>query len=338
LVQNALDSQSPFVYEFKKQDDGSTTFILNSAFTVLTPNTLLLGATSKADDAKAIGSFGEGFKIALLVLTRMGYSVDMYNGHNLWKPKFQYSKTYEDDLLVVEESPLSSKRNKGLTFHVHGLTQTDVDDLIKSCIRMQSHIGAIKQTKFGDILLEQKGKLYVGGLYICDTELHYGYNILPEYMKLERDRQTVVDWDLKTYARDMWFETGEAERIAKMIEDDVPDMKFASWSSPPMVKEACYRLFRAKYPDKLIAGSADELDKLVKEGMTNVVFVGSSMYSNVAASTSYRADMSYRAPRPLIQPSEYLTQWLSANRKEMRAKAIIAFKDIIEESKKWSKK
>ena len=48
LIQNALDSESPFVYEFIESGEGLG-LKLNSEFTVLTPQTLLLGATSKAE-------------------------------------------------------------------------------------------------------------------------------------------------------------------------------------------------------------------------------------------------------------------------------------------------
>ncbi len=65
LLQNALDSESPFEWEFK---DGS--LFLHSRYSKLEPRTLLLGQTSKAEDTTAIGSFGEGYKIAMLVLTR----------------------------------------------------------------------------------------------------------------------------------------------------------------------------------------------------------------------------------------------------------------------------
>ncbi len=71
-----------------------------------------------------------------------------------------------------------------------------MDAIRASCLQMQDHIGAIKMTSKGDILLEKPGELYVGGLYICKTEMKYGYNIKPEFIKLERDRQTVSSYDL----------------------------------------------------------------------------------------------------------------------------------------------
>ena len=52
---------------------------------------MVLGSTSKAGRADDVGSFGEGYKIALLVLTRNGYDVKVLNGNKQWVPEFRHS-------------------------------------------------------------------------------------------------------------------------------------------------------------------------------------------------------------------------------------------------------
>ena len=334
LLQNALDSSSPFVYKFVKQEGVDTVSLrLNSEFAILTPQTLLLGATSKANDKDSIGSFGEGYKIALLVLTRMGYDVDMLNGNKLWKPRFKYNAKFEQELLVVEETALSHKTNTGLTFFVHGLSEEDVSSITASCIRMQSHIGAIKQTPFGDILLEQPGALYVGGLFICKTEMHFGYNIAPEHIKLERDRQTVSNWDLKWLTKEMWFSTKDYDRVAELIEAETPDLDYAEHGSPELVKEACYQLFRKRNPGKVIAKNNEEMQQLVKKGLT-VYVGGNSFYTTVSTSRSYKTEN--KSVYAVATPEHILKDWLSANRSEMRSKSIESFrKELLEVSRNW---
>jgi hypothetical protein len=334
LIQNALDSESPFVYEFAPDDESHTWALrLTSEFTKLSPQTLLLGATSKADSRDAIGSFGEGYKIALLVLTRLGYDVDMLNGDLLWKPRFRFNRHFGQELLVIEETALSNRQNKGLTFVVHGLSAADVDAVRASCIRMQDHIGAIKITTYGDILLERPGELYVGGLLICQTEMKFGYNIKPEFIRLERDRQTVASWDLKTVTRDMWFQTKEFDRIAQLIEAETPDVEYARYDCPEMVKEACYQLFRSQNPGALVAGSQTELKQMVERGLTKTVYVGGAMHHAISTSRSYLSET--RTLVAVQKPAERLKQWLSENRKEMRGKSIEAFKDLIVEAQGW---
>lgn len=328
LIQNALDSASPFVYEWYEDRAGTIGLRLNSEFSTLSPQTLLLGATSKADDKGAIGSFGEGYKIALLVLTRLGYEVGVLNGSRLWKPRFKFNRAYGCEVLAIDETELPNKVNTGLTFQVEGLGPEDRAAIEATCLRMQRDIGETKETIYGDILLERPGELYVGGLFICETEMEFGYNVLPQHIRLERDRRTVDGWDLSCLTRDMWFETRDYDRIADLIGRECPDLKYARYSAPDIVKEACYRHFRSQHPGAVIAETQAELEQLVKRSLT--VYVGGpTYYAAVSSSPSYRAEN--RELLAVPQPLQILSAWLSANRKAMRGAAIESFKkDILE--------
>lgn len=334
LIQNALDSESPFVYEFV-QDDGDTCALsLTSEFTTLAPQTLLLGATSKAGSKDSIGSFGEGYKIALLVLTRLGFEVEMRNGGVLWKPRFRFSRAFGDEMLVIEERDLPERTNKGLTFVVHGLSAQDVEEIRGSCLQMQKMIGQVKTTSRGDILLEQPGRLYVGGLFICTTELNYGYSIKPEFITLERDRQTVDSWDLKRITKDMWFETGDHDAIAAMIEKGIPDLEYAQFTSPEVIKEACFKLFNQMNPGAVAVTSQEELKKVIAAGLTKTVFVNSNYAANLKGAKSYYS-------RPLVKvatPTELLEAWFEEAKFHMHDRVKKSFRDLIERSKDWSVK
>lgn len=332
LIQNAIDSESPFIYEFQNSESGIT-LQLKSEFTTLSPSTLLLGATSKAGALDKIGSFGEGYKIALLVLTRLGKVVRILNGDKLWTPKFAYNSKYNDDLLTIDETSLPHK-NKGLVFEIQGLDKVEVDAIVDSCLLMQNHVGAIKQTQYGDILLEKPGMLYVGALYICQTNLKYGYNVKPEHIKLERDRQTVDAFDLQLLTKNMWIDTQEYERLAEMIEEEVPDVAYVEFGSPEVVKEACYRRFKARNPGGIVAKDQAEFDALIADGMTEVKYVNRTYHSQIFSSPSYRVEHPVKKVKTETT-EERLTRFLSENRSEMRTKAIVNFKALINESKTW---
>jgi len=185
LVQNALDSESPFEYAFA---DGQ--LFITSRFARLEASTLVLGSTSKSDRTDAIGSFGEGYKIALLVLTRNGYDVKVWNGNKQWVPEFRHSDQFDAEVLCINETP-AHRQNQGVEFVVSGLTDDDEAEIRSMCLRMQPPMSDVIGTKYGHILPSRPGKLYVGTLFVCDTDLTYGYDILPEHLQLERDRQTV---------------------------------------------------------------------------------------------------------------------------------------------------
>lgn len=115
IIQNALDSESPFEYEFK-----SDKLFIRSRGAILPTSTLLLGKTSKAHATDKIGSFGEGYKIALLVLTREGYSVKIHNNGRIWTPFFKQSRQFDAEVLCIEDSadPIPFE---GISFEIDGM-------------------------------------------------------------------------------------------------------------------------------------------------------------------------------------------------------------------------
>ena len=114
IIQNALDSESPFEWEFKDE-----TLLIKSRHANLKPSTLLLGVTSKEGNKDAIGSFGEGYKIAMLVLIRCGYNVHIYNGEVVWTPEFRLNKKFNAETLHIIETT-APNNNEGVTFEISG--------------------------------------------------------------------------------------------------------------------------------------------------------------------------------------------------------------------------
>ena len=325
LLQNAIDSDSPFEWEFC-----GDTLHIRSRHSRLSAATLLLGQTSKAESNDTIGSFGEGYKIALLVLTREGYPVTVHNGDRTWRPVFRQSRQFDAEVLCIEDEA-AAQRREGLEFEVGGLSPADVSTIRDGCLQMQNDIGESHTVSTGRILRARPGKLYVGGLLVCDTGLQFGYDVKPEYLSLERDRQTVSNFDLLFQTKSMWFETGRWDEIAKMIGDGVKDLEYAEYSAPELVKDACYRAFREKHPGAVIAKDQDELDALVKRGMTNVV-VSSAYYPFVTKTKAYASEVVV----PVTPPVDVLRKWLAANRREMRGAAIEAFrKELISQAESW---
>lgn len=327
ILQNALDSDSPLEYTWQHGD----TLTITSRNARLEPKTLLLGTTSKADRDDKIGSFGEGYKIALLVLTREGCSVKVFNNELLWQPEFRHSRVFNEEILAIKEEKYPEGRGKGLTFEVSGLSQPTIDAIVGSTLYMQESIGQVYRTSKGLILLDRPGKLYVKGLFVCDTELKFGYDIKPEFLKLERDRQTVNSFDLEYLTKEMWFETGEHDKIAELLEAETPDLKYASWGTPEVVKEACYRRFQEKYPGKIAAKNQEELEALIKEGLTETVVIGGTYGAVVRSSTPYTS-----SARPVQQtPYQIMEQWFREHRGNMRREAIVSFEELLAKSQNW---
>jgi len=328
LIQNAIDSDSPFEWTFTNDR-----LRLRSKHSTLTPDTLLLGTTTKAEDGSKIGNFGEGYKIAMLVLTREDYKVVIHNGDVTWSPEFRLNKKFGAETLHIVEQA-GSTSNIGVTFEVNGLTHSDIEEIKESCLWMQDTIGEFKSTQYGDILIEQPGKLYVGGLFITTTEMDYGYDIKPEYIKLERDRQTVDNFDLRTLTKDMWFETEEYDKIAELMEAGIEDLDLADWNTPELVKESCYQRFIVENPGATVASSNTELNEMVEAGLTKVVYVHGGYGSTIKDSTSYKANST--PVKPKAHPPAVMQQFYGNNKKYMKRAAQVEFKKLIEASQEWS--
>lgn len=326
LIQNAIDSDSPLEYSFL----GNTLEII-SRLTTLSASTLVLGSTSKAEDKSKIGSFGEGYKLALLVLVRLGYSVRVLNGDRAWVPSFVHSEMFNTEVLRITEEPLQG--NQGLTFQIQGLQHEDTNRIRESCLFMQPAMDDVIGTHYGHILPSRQGKLYVGGLLVTTTELDYGYDIKPEYLKLERDRQTVSDWDLLWMTKNMWLDTKRWTELANMMEQQVTDVKSVEFDCPEILKEVCYRKFKEENPGHIAVSSQKELEAAVAKGMVKTKYVGGSYYHAVSTHPAHREEV--RVALKIQTPYEILQEWLETNQRQMRHPLRIAFQQLLKLTPKW---
>lgn len=324
-----LDSESPNEFSIVGHQ-----LSITSRFETLPASTLVLGNTSKSDDPDSIGSFGEGFKLALLVLTRLGYPVTVLNGSVQWTPEFVYSETFGTEVLQIQESPLEN--NQGLTFVIDDLTHEDTTLFSEMCLFMQGPMTDVIGTRYGSILPSRAGKLYVGGLFVCKTDLDYGYDVLPEHIKLERDRQTVDSWDLQHMTKTMWLDTKDWDQIASMMEADLKDVRLIEYDCPEILKEVCYRKFKEANPGAIAVKSQAELDAVVAKGMIKTVYTGGSYY---AAVSGYKDHQTMRAIHMAVKsPKEELEEWLSKHQRDMRHPVRVAFNELLKLSEKWSAK
>lgn len=326
LIQNAIDSDSPFEYAFM-----GDTLSITSRFTTLDAKTLLLGTTSKDGVAGKIGSFGEGYKLALLVLTRLNYGISVINGDKLWTPSFVHSELFDSEILRITEQPVEG--NQGLTFLITGLHHDDSNAVRESCLFMQPPMTDVIGTKYGHILPSRPGKLYVGGLWVCDIKTTYGYDILPQFLKLERDRQTVAEWDLFWMLKNLWLDTKRWEQLADLMEKEVADVRAIEFDCPEILKEVCYRKFKEENPGHIAVKSQRELDEVVAKGMVKTKFIGGGYYTAVSGAAEHR--QTFTQHMRAATPAELLADWLKTHQREMRHPIRIAFQQLLKLAEKW---
>jgi hypothetical protein len=231
IFQNALDQQTvnpenKMDWDFSVEDE---CFWISSKDSKLTKDTLLFGCSSKTDDYRTIGTFGEGYKLALLVLTRLKYKVKIYNHADgeVWTPKIINSRRYGGKILVIdiEKHIFSKTPDNNLTFMIDGVDAADIADIGLTNLHMKKPKKTI-ETSFGHILCDDrhKGKVFVNGLFISKQKNYkYGYDVKPEFLTIGRDRNLINSFDLSWLTSRMWLECNKPGVVSKLVHENAAD-------------------------------------------------------------------------------------------------------------------
>lgn len=196
ILQNAIDADKNG-YKKSIYYSGDTLYINNEGIS-LTAKDLILGCSSKSDQDGMIGKYGEGFKLALVVLLRKGMNVYVDNNDKLWSPSFKVSEQFGTQVLNIEES--DNGRGEGLTFVISPVDQQLYNSLLNYFPCIDESFGNVVNCENGQILLDKqfKGKMYVEGLYIqTDDNFQYGYNFNSDVVELDRDRKAINYYELR---------------------------------------------------------------------------------------------------------------------------------------------
>lgn len=182
--------------------------LVNSGVTI-SRDTLLLGTTTKyGKDLR--GQFGEGFKLAWLVLLRAGLKVWCKSGDERWVPEIAHSNAYDAELLMVKTAPVKYE-NQVLT-DVIGLSEKDWETIQERCLFLvKPKAEDVIDLGKDRVLLGEKyrGQLYVRGLWVCKLpgSYYWGYDL--HSVKLDRDRRIADPWDLQYALRKVLGEAAQ---------------------------------------------------------------------------------------------------------------------------------
>lgn len=295
LFQNALDqeAQNPENKANWEYRDDTHELVISNAKSKLEAASLLLGQTSKAGDKSTIGQFGEGYKIATLVLLREGKNVVFYNYgiKEVWRPRFVKSRRFGTSILTffTEKKPIWERvPSADLEIVIEGITPEEYyGEIVPSNLHLRNDYNVLEETEYGNVI-DLPGKVFVNGLFVCDYEPYtYGYDFKPENIRLDRDRKMVSDFDLRWMASKMWSTCKDTDKVLEMIVDGKADVAFLdSVSYTSSWRDLAAANFKSVYgPEAIPVTSQEELDK-VPTGYKGVV-VSESYSSLVRGSSSF---------------------------------------------------
>lgn len=319
IVQNAIDSNRDYEckinpYSIEVATNGVT----------LPPQVFSMGVSDKGEDS--IGKYGEGFKIAMLVLTRLGLDPVILTGTYRVEGLFR-----EHEFTGIETFCLEITDNESIVNAIQFVCKNDesldLEELYDKIPHFTDQIPDLPTNV--DVWKSKPGSVYVNGLFVTKEDLVFGYNFAPRSIKLNRDRNMVdgVHWQLAEYFGGL--SSNNAEMVFYLVERDAPDVRDLQYmlSNPKLIAELS-RLFYNKYGDG-----------------AQIAKAGTSYYGSGAVSCSTRSAGVYsrcgiKEAQKVVDaeaPDQVLSEWMKANKKRLRRDVRNSLSTVITQSKGWRK-
>ncbi|MFA4971782.1 MAG: hypothetical protein WC683_04165 [bacterium] len=354
LIQNALDgekvsedtvlSRARIKYHAKTR-----TLVVSNENTVLSRRTLVLGHSKKAPGS--IGQYGEGYKLALLVLLRGGKSVQICNGSETWVPYISHSRTFDCDVLTLEiQKDVRWAIDQTFAIAVSGITPAEWQEIRRNTRRLQrpQHEAHTSQ----GFLLSGEGeerRVYVGGLYVCtmqEKDRTYGYDLNPDVVRVDRDRRMVWSWEVNWATAKMFQELREEEnKVVEMMKREAPEVASLFEVGNPTgegewaqrIADKAFFRFREEHPGALPARNESHRETLVREyGNAEVVVVGEPMSKACEMSNGWDSYIEQFIARKRQTPATFLKVWLDRHSDQISPHLAALFEDeVISEAQGW---
>ena len=248
IFQNALDNEiaNPENKMGFDYDEENQRLTVSNKTSVLNPESLLLGSSTKRDDKDTIGKHGEGYKIAFMVLLREGKDIKVYNygAREIWETRLVKAKRYNNRLVptifINKQAIWSKVPNSDLTITIDNITPEEYSELVNKNLHLRDNVNYFEVPENGRILTdkEEKGNIYVKGLFVCkNKDIEYGYDFEPTLIELDRDRKLVDTFNIAWQSSAMWryafakdFKRDEMIRMIKEGKEDTKYIKQRNWT------------------------------------------------------------------------------------------------------------
>lgn len=342
------------------------TLIISNKESVLERRTLLLGATSKKDDENTIGQFGEGYKIALLVLKKLGKDVLINNfaQNETWTTLLEPDAKYDnEEVLKVKVRKHIFKRlpDHNLAFVIKGVTEEDMKIIEEKYLRLANDVEKFKSTSTDNELLlneKYKGQIFINGLFVADlskkANYEFGYNFTPKHLRLDRDRQSVDSFELGYYSKIIVQEymislegnSKKQARVFSMIDSKSSEFSNSNYFTP---KKEFSEIMAVKFKeknDKLTypVSTQDEADMInLQYPEINTVIVSETEKKLLSSASEFSSIDGFLKGKELTKAKQELTPEIMLKQFFIKHKDSFKydhkfeseFRELIKESEKW---
>jgi hypothetical protein len=361
LFQNGDDQErkepsNVFTIEYNEKQKK---LIISNKESILERNTILMGKTTKADDPDSTGKYGEGYKVALAVLTRLGKKVVINNfkKNEKWTPISIADKAYDGEKVIklkIEKYIWTKTPDNNLTWTIHNVTKDEWDSIQPKYLKFNT----IKNSYSNDnntVIFDKKfkGCIFVNGLFVekVKTKLEFGYNFHPSTMPLDRDRKTVegfkLDLSTSNLLESYASESKENALLVKnLIKSESPDVKFVQaeymYGTSPIFEEFQESFLEDNGSDAFPVSSQEEFDH-IKEISKKIkpIIVSNKEKEFIAKNSNYSCVETFakkyetNGVNQTLTPEQILKTFLIKHKTNMNYKSIKDLQKIIDASEKW---
>jgi len=222
VYQNFLDYGN---YEEYTDDFGNNIHVtLSNTWRPETLDFLRIGNSNKNNE-NSIGKHGEGLKMAFLIFHRLNIKCRIITPSFIVTPGY-YNESAIGECFCLEYDAHSDPDING--FSIEFTCPVIEYDQFKNNMINAGDV-TFSDGQYGDIVNKDRGNVYSGRLFVCKVNnLSRSYNINPQYLPLDRDRQVPWSFDVswatskilnahgKWHVRDMSFSD-------TAFIDDIPD-------------------------------------------------------------------------------------------------------------------
>lgn len=229
ILQNALDGHDKGYYmriDHGKARDRSGSWalkVMNEGIT-LTRDALVLGFSSKRNDASQRGQHGEGLVVGINALLNWGHEVWIRTGDEAWIAKHQRNERGLEVLVIdIRKQP---KHINDFVVEIKGVSPQDWESYQERLLFFGDKNDRRISLERGTILLDPKykNKLFVKGIYVCELpdDYSFGYNL---NIHLNRDREVADPWLLTDTIREVIMDATsknlfKVEEILEVLENE----------------------------------------------------------------------------------------------------------------------
>lgn len=205
-------------------------YIFSNAYEPDSTDLLIIGSSEKTKDSR--GKYGEGLKMAALVIVRNGGSLIINT--DTFSARFSLitnDSTETKTLGVTIEEPYPNIKVN--SFDVFISIPKEEFTFYQNKLIVPIDVLHTKEG-YGSIVAKAKGNLYVGGLFVCNLkDLNYAYDILPKHISLDRDRKVPQNFQVKwtiSKIQETYTEFDPTGKSEDVVYSDIPTTLQANYT------------------------------------------------------------------------------------------------------------